>query len=271
VRRYSDTVHHLVQTLAAIGLGGYRTIAQTLARAGWRIGKTTVARYLKEPRHPAPPPLKTLKRAVKARFPHHVWHLDLTQVQGFLGGAPFSLAAILDNFSRMPLAWRLFTKPVNAEDMCVLADAACTHYGKPRHLIVDKGGEFTAEGFRELVQASRVNLRYCSSDNHRANSRLERCWRSLKELLRLGPLSRALTAAEVEHDVRFAMTYYAYFRPHQGLGGATPAEVYFGLEPAHRGAVQPPRGRLGDPPVAAPVRIEFLDGDHRFPILRRVA
>lgn len=271
ISRYNDTVHH--QTLAAIGLEGYRTIAQHIALAGWRVGKTTVSRYLKEPRFPGPTlaPLKPLKRAVRARFPHHVWHLDLTPVQGFLGGTSFSLAAIFDNFSRMPLVWRLFARPANAQDTCALVDRACASYGKPRHLIVDQGGEFTAEEFKERVEAWRVQLRYCSSDNHRANSRLERFWRSLKRLLRLGPFSKPLTFGELERDIHLALTYYAYFRPHQGLGGATPAEVYFGLEPAHRRALKPPRGRLGDPPVPPPARIEFLEGDHRFPILRRVA
>jgi transposase InsO family protein/DNA-binding transcriptional regulator YiaG len=273
LRRYNDTVHHLAQTLAAIGLKGYKTIAQYLALGGWRVGKTTVARYLKEPRpsDPKPQSLKAPKRAVKARFPHHIWHLDLTPVQGFLRGASFSLAAVLDNFSRMPLAFCLFASPAKTDDICALIDKACAAYGKPRHLIVDKGGEFTAAAFRERIEAWRVSLRYCSAENHRANSRLERFWRSLKQLLHVGPFSKPLTFGELDRDVHLALTHYAYFRPHQGLGGATPAEIYFGVEPAHRCAVQPPRGRRGDPPVASPARIDFLEGDHRFPILRKVA
>jgi hypothetical protein len=67
------------------------------------------------------------------------------------------------------------------------------------------------------------------------------------------------------------MLYYGHLRPHEGLGGATPAEVYFGIQPAHFDAAQPPRGRRGDPPVPAPATVAFLDGDPRFPLLRKAA
>lgn len=218
VRRYSDTVHHLVQTLAVLRFGRPRALAQHLALAGWRIAKTTVRRYLKQPRVPGPelPSPQTSKRAVKARFPHHVWHLDLTQIQGFLRSTTFSLATLLDSHSRMPLSWRVFEQPATAQDMCALVDEACAVHGKPRHLVVDKGGEFTAHVFKERISAWRANLRFCSADNHRANSRLERFWLGLKTVLRLRPPSAhwPLSRADLERDVERAMTYYARFRPH---------------------------------------------------------
>ena len=48
VRRYADVVRHLVKSMALAGFGGYESIAQTLARAGWKLSKRTVARILKE-------------------------------------------------------------------------------------------------------------------------------------------------------------------------------------------------------------------------------
>jgi hypothetical protein len=35
--------------------------------------------------------------------------------------------------------------------------------------------------------------------------------------------------------------YYAFHKPHHGLDGATPAELYFGLTPAHTNAKRPLR------------------------------
>jgi putative transposase len=276
VRRYNDTVHHLVQTLAKLGFGGSRSLVQHLARAGWKMSKTTVARYLEErPLSPQPDAselTETPKRAVRARFPHHVWHLDLTEIQAFLRATSFSLAVVFDSASRMPLSWKLFGQKPSAAEMVAVVEAAFARHGTPRHLIVDKDGAFTAQTFRDRIEARRVSLRYCSAQNHRANSKLERFWRTLKhDLLRLRPPADILSRGDLEHDVRQALRYYAHHRPHQGLAGATPTEVYLGLDPLHLRAVQPPRGRCGDPATPCPVRIEYLDGDRRFPFLRQAA
>jgi transposase InsO family protein len=171
----------------------------------------------------------------------------------------------------MPLAWSLFGQRHTADDITACADIALTHYGKPRYLVVDRDGAFTAHSFRDHIDAWRVSLRFCSADNHRANARLERFWRTLKHgLLRLRPPAEPLSVEELERDIARALHYYAHHRPHQGLGGATPAEIYFGHEPAHLKAVQPPRGRRGEPPPC-PLSVDYLDADRRFPFLRRAA
>ena len=38
--------------------------------------------------------------------------------------------------------------------------------------------------------------------------------------------------------VELGLHYYTYLRPHRRLGGATPAEIYSGQEPAHLAAVE---------------------------------
>jgi hypothetical protein len=174
IRRYNDTVHHLTQSLAGLGFGGYSKISQHLARAGWKVAKTTVRRYLKQPRQPASAPEAKPRRPLGARFPDHVWHLDITLVEGFLRGAPLSLATLLDSHSRMPLLWRLYDTATTAEQMVALVEDGFRACRKPRHLVVDKGGEFTATHFRERIGAWRVALRYDSAQNHRANARLAR-------------------------------------------------------------------------------------------------
>jgi transposase InsO family protein len=51
--------------------------------------------------------------------------------------------------------------------------------------------------------------------------RLERFWRTLKELLGLR-FRRPLLKEDLERRVAYALAFYALFRPHQGLMGATP-------------------------------------------------
>ena len=266
VRRYNDTVHHLTQTLSGLGFGGYDLVARHLARGGWRVAASTVRRYVREPRVPDPqvPVPETATRAVEARFTHHLWHIDSTLLPGFFGSAARSLTVVLDSFSRMPLVAVMRSAPSDAAAMVALVESAFTRLGTPRHLLADQGGEFVATVFRERIAAWGVALRFCSAGHHRANSRLERFWLTLKRQLRVS----RVTVPPAADDVRRAIHYYAFHRPHQGLGGATPAEVYFGLPPAHLSAVLPPRGKRGDPPVPSPVVIDFLDGDERFPILR---
>ena len=45
----------------------------------------------------------------------------------------------------------------------------------------------------------------------------------------------------------------------------------FGLEPAHRSARHPPRGSPGEGPQGMPFKIAYLDPEHRFPILQKLA
>lgn len=279
VRRYNDTVHHLVQTLAALGFDGLRSLAQHLARAGWKIGKTTAARYLREPRvlGPEPPrsnsaPPQIPKRVVQARFAHHVWHLDLTEIQSFVRSAAFSLTVVLDGASRMPLAWRLYDTRYTADDMTACVETALRRYGKPRHLVLDKDSAFTAHAFRERIKAWKLALHFCSADHHRANARLERFWLALKrDILRLRLPAELLARADVERDIARALHYYAHLRPPPPPPGARRRSARRGLFRRRTRASarrQPPRGQRSDPAVPCPVAVEHLDGDHRFRFLR---
>jgi hypothetical protein len=71
--------------------------------------------------------------------------------------------------------------------------------------------------------------------------------------------------------IGLGLLHYAHFRPHQGLGGATPAEIYFGRAPSHLSAIPPPRGKPGEGPMDSPFRIEYLDAERLLPVLVRKA
>jgi putative transposase len=274
VRRYNDTVQHLTQVMAGFGFTGYGDIARHLARAGWRVARTTVRRYAKAPRiiTPPPPAPETPRRPVVARYPHHLWHLDLTAIPAFLGSAPRHLAVLLDSASRLPLASKVFENRPNVEQMTAFVESVFARLGTPKYLIADRDGCFIARAFQERIDAWHVRLRFCSAEHHRANARLERFWSTLKNvLLRLDPPLELLSSEELESAIDRALRYYAFHRPHSGLAGSTPAEAYQAMTPANALAVHPPRGRRGDAPVPMPVLLEYLDGDRRLPFLRRAA
>jgi hypothetical protein len=71
--------------------------------------------------------------------------------------------------------------------------------------------------------------------------------------------------------IELGLLHYTFFRPHQALGGATPAEIYYGLTPAHLSAIPPPRGRPGEGSMDSPFRIKYLDTERLLPVLVRKA
>jgi putative transposase len=177
------------------------------------------------------------------------------------------LAIILDAFSRFPLAYRLFLSNPSARSIAALLRRAVAAHGLPRHFVSDRGTQFTANHFRRALRRLGIQQRFSAVGATGAIALVERLWRSLKTLLPVG-LIRPLHRHELDQRLGLVLLYYAYLRPHQGLGGATPAEVYFGRSRAHLSAVPPPRGRPGEGPgEELPFRIRFLDSEESLPFL----
>jgi hypothetical protein len=82
---------------------------------------------------------------------------------------------------------------------------------------------------------------------------------------------RPSAAEDLMEKVELGLLHYAHFRPHQGLGGATPAEMYVGRTPAHLAAIPPPRGRPSDRPTDSSFRVDYLDAERLLPLLVRKA
>ncbi len=271
LRRAADIVRWTIQMMARVGLGGQDLLARTLARAGWAVSARAVGRYRKHKIVPPParPPTETRRptHTVITRFVHHVWMMDVSQVRQFLGPDLF-MAAVFDAHSRVPLAVQVFDKRPHAPDMVRLLRTAVRRFARPKYLITDLGGEFIATRCRKAARRLGILQRFASKENVYATARLERFWRTLKENARLYRLGLPLTAADLEPTLAFALTHYVCFRPHEGLCGATPGEVFLGLPPACRSAGEPPRGRPAESGAKVPFRLAYLDpADHRFPIL----
>jgi transcriptional regulator with XRE-family HTH domain len=133
VNRFPELVSYLVRRLKALcPRMGTRRIARTLARAGLHLGATTVRRILNPAPKPTPKTRRPSKpRAVTAKRPNHVWHLDLTTVPtigGFwISWLPLSLpqrwpfcwwvAVVVDHFSRRAMGAAHFRKEPTARGL----------------------------------------------------------------------------------------------------------------------------------------------------------
>jgi hypothetical protein len=122
----------------------------------------------------------------------------------------------------------------------------------PRHLITDRGTQFTARSFRRGCRRAGIRQRFGAIGEHGSIALVERCIRTLKEegVRRwLAPI-RWRTLGQ---KLSLFADWYNGQRPHAGLAGATPDEIYFGRPPAHhRPRFEP--GRDGRAPRAAPGR-----------------
>lgn len=197
---------------------------------------------------------------------------SLTEIPGFLRLFCFKLVVVLDVFSRMPLAARVFFAEPSGRDVARLLGAAARRFGPPRHSVSDRGAQFTSRAFRRTLARLGVRHRYGAIGRSGSIAIIERFFRTLKAIagLRCTP---PLLRGDLERRLTSAFHYYAWLRPHQGLAGATPVETYLGKTPVHLDAVAPPRGQRGErtgiPPP--PFEVRYLDPERRLPYLVRKA
>jgi len=269
IRRYADVVRQLVHSIKLAGFGGYETIAQTLTGAGWRLSKRTVGRILREqPPSGNPTDIEAPKAlAVRPRYPNHIAFIDVTEIPGLFGLWRFKLAVVLDGFSRFPLAARVFLQEPTAQSILQLFETAIERFATPRHLVTDQGSQFMAKEFIDRIKVLGVLHRFGAIGKTGSIALIERLWRTLKHQLAL-KVFKPLVADELEQRLALGLHYYAFLRPHQGLTGATPAEIYFGQKPLSHHAIPPPRGRPGEPVRVSRIQIHYLDPEQRLPFLK---
>jgi transposase InsO family protein len=250
------------------GFGGNDLIARTLACAGWKLSARTVGRIRKErwPVPRLPEVASTVPRAVRACRPNHVWMVDLTDVKGMFSLATFKVGVVFDAFSRMPLSARVFTKEPSSAEIARFVSRAAKKRGRPAHFVSDRGACFTGGVFCHRLRRLGVKQRFGAIGKKGSIALIERLWRTLKDTLGLR-LLRPLVAEDLMEKIELGLIHYVHFRPHQALGGATPAEIYFGRAPSHLSAIPPPRGKPGEGPMDSPFRIEYLDAERLLPVL----
>jgi transposase InsO family protein len=254
INRFPDFVCHIVILLKVLcPTMGKKRIAQTLARAGLVLGVSTVGRMLKERDTQRPEPDQASggeatvgeahkRQPVKAKEPNHVWQVDLTLVPtaaGFwvpwlphsiLQLWPFSwwVACVVDHYSRRVMGFAVFKKEPKSVDVRTFLGRIVKCYGAPKYIISDKGRQFDCSRYRSWCDRKGIDPRYAAAESIRATAVIERFFLSLKtEWLRriLVPLDRDAMQLEVS----LYLEWFARRRPHQGLDGRVPQEVYDGV------------------------------------------
>ena len=176
--------------------------------------------------HPAKP-----KEGLRATRPNEYWQIDATVIR-LTTGIRIYLQAVIDNFSRRILAWRVSDALSSATTRELLIEASKSlpdESANANVLVVSDGG---SENFGEVDQlledSSSLRRVLAQIDIISSNSLIEAFWRQLKYAwLFLNTLD---TTAAVRRLVAFYVREHNEKIPRAVLGARTPDEVYFARE-----------------------------------------
>jgi len=188
----------------------YRLVRQH----GWRRPRLRV--------HPAKP--KTGLRTTRA---NEMWHIDTTVIR-LLDGTRAYLHAVIDNFSRRILAWRVADTfaPINTVTVLLDASRAATPSDTTPVVLTDAGVENVNAQVDALIHTGVLRRLLAFTELKFSNSMIEAWWRSLKhQWLFLHSLDSIIT---VRRLIAFYVDEHNRVLPHSAFRGQTPDEMYFG-------------------------------------------
>jgi putative transposase len=181
---------------------------------GWRRPRLRV--------HPAKP-----KVGLRTTRADEMWHIDTTVIR-LLDGTRAYLHAVIDNFSRRILAWRVADTfaPVNSVAVLLDASRGATSSDTTPVVLADAGVENVNAQVDALISTGALRRMLALTELTFSNSMIEAWWRSLKhQWLFLHSLDSVTT---VRRLVTFYVDEHNRVLPHSAFRGQTPDEMYFG-------------------------------------------
>ena len=170
-----------------------------------------------------------LLRGLEIARPNQVWCSDVTYIR--MAGGFVYLTAVMDWHSRYVLSWEVSV--TLEEDFCVSAlESALRRHGRPQIFNTDQGVQYTGQAFTGVLKGQAIRISMDGKGRATDNIMIERLWRSVKYeeiyLKDYESIPELITALKAYFE------FYNHERPHQGLGGATPAQVYHDRQPLKR-------------------------------------
>ena len=164
---------------------------------------------------------------LRASVPNQFWHIDVSKII-FMGPKKFYFQAIIDNYSRMILAWQLEEK-ISAENTIKLIKKAKNKYreiiGKETHdLITDGGSENTAGSVTEYLSSTNLKRLIAQKDIIYSNSMIEAFFKALKN--NYFYYQKIRSVEDIKRKLKFYVTQHNETIPKQQLKGATPIEAF---------------------------------------------
>ena len=214
---------------------GGATIGTILRREGHKISDPTVRKYMTEMGlqavYPGPNLSKKaqqhkvypyLLRNLDIIRPNQVWGTDITYIR--MKDSFLYLVAYMDWYSRYVVSWEL--SDTLETEFVLKALRRGLRIAIPEIVNSDQGSQFTDHEHTAILHENSVQISMDGRGRCMDNIFTERLWRSLKyqEVY----LKEYANPREARAGINGYFTLYNTFRPHQGIGGLTPHEVYFG-------------------------------------------
>jgi len=209
--------------------GGVQVSAGTVQKTLKEQGLANGAQRLKAKRKPKPP-----RRFERAR-PMQMWQSDITSYLLTRHSRRVYLTVFLDDRSRYVTAWSLCSHQKTELVLDCLLDGIA-RFGKPEEILTDQGRQYFAwrgkSAFQKLMD--KEGIRHVVSRTHHPQTlgKCERLWKTVGE--ELWERAKPQDLADARGRLGHYFAHYNHFRPHQGIDGLVPADVFFGAQDALR-------------------------------------
>jgi hypothetical protein len=197
------------------------------------VGKETVRRVVNDAGLGNPAPASSRRQPQVRRFersvPNALWQIDIFTFE-LKRMYRVYLVGIIDDYSRYIVGHGLFRQQT-ADAVMEVVKGALGEWGAPREILSDNGRQFVAwrgkTRFQKVMRSQGVQHVRSAPHHPMTLGKIERFWRTIWEEF----LGEALFASFADASQRLAhwIAYYNHQRPHQGIGGACPADRFYGV------------------------------------------
>lgn len=238
-KRISETLQkEIIKTKLENPMFGLRKVKDFLHRfEGLKVSTGTIRKTLVEENIPLVEVVKKRRRSSdkirhfeRAR-PMQLWQTDITSYVLARHSQRVYLTVFLDDNSRYIVAWSLELRQTGEFVMnCVLN--GIQKFGKPEEILTDQGRQYFSwrgkSEFQHLLDREGIKHIVARSHHPQTVGKCERLWETIG--VEFWARARPQELSEARERLKHYIDHYNHFRPHQGIGGMTPADRFFGVE-----------------------------------------